>query len=406
MDRKRLIAIVAFIAAAALLGFGVYWFFFRRPPAAIPPPPVLPEELLPGPGLPEAREGIPGVVEGVPGVLPTARPAKLPGVPRLTALPREELFIRDPAIGARADQSGNLAFYNDADGRFYRAGRDGKIALLSDEVFFNVERVTWSPVSDESILEYPDGSNIYYNFQTKRQVTLPKHWEDFSFAGAGDRIAAKSIGFSPENRWLVTANPEGSGVSLVAPLGDNGDKVTVDWSPANQIVALSLTGEPLGGDREEVLFIGLHGENFKSTIVEGRGLQSRWSPDGKKLLYSVYSARSNFKPELWIVNAEGDDIGTGRRLLSIETWASKCSFADLRTVYCGVPEELPTGAGFAPALANSTPDRLWRIDTQTGARTEIPLQDPHIIDTLSITPDGRTLYFTDKNLSGVFQMNL
>jgi hypothetical protein len=309
-------------------------------------------------------------------------------------------------VGARADQNGNATFYNDTDGKFFRVGRDGRISVLSNDVFYQVEKVTWSPVSDESIIEYPDGSNIYYNFQTGRQVTLPKHWEEFSFSGGGDRIAAKSIGFSPENRWLVAANPDGSGVQLVAALGDNADKVTVDWSPSNQVVGLSRTGDAVGGDREEVLFVGLNGENFKSTIVEGRGLQSEWSPNGSQLLYSVYSARNDYKPELWIVNAEGDAIGSGRQLLAVETWASKCAFGDARTVYCGVPSQLPNGAGFAPSLADSIPDRLVRIDTQTGARSEIPLAGLHTLDTVSVSPDGKTLYFTDKTQDGIFQVAL
>lgn len=405
MDRKRLIILIAFLIATVLLGYGLYYFFFKKPAA---PPPSLPGavegEAEPG-RLPEAAPGLPR--EGVaPGALPTAAAARQEAIRRAQAQGEEVRLVTDDVIGARADKNGNASFYNNTDGKFYRVGRDGRITLLSDQVFYNVEHVTWSPVSDESIIEYPDGSNIYYNFQTRTQVTLPKHWEEFSFSAQGNQIAAKSIGFSPENRWLVAANPDGTGVKLVNALGENADKVTVDWSPSNHIVAMSRTGEPLGGDREEVLFVGLNGENFKSTIVEGRGLESRWSPDGNKLLYSVYSARNDYKPELWMVNAEGDDIGSGRRLLSVETWASKCAFGDARTVYCGVPTELPTGAGFAPALADTVPDRLLRIDTQTGARTEIPFVGSHTVDTVSVSLDGKTLYFTDKTQTGIFQVAL
>ena len=82
--------------------------------------------------------------------------------------------------------------------------------------FLWCRKVTWSPTQTASILEYPDGSNIYYDFDTKRQVTIPKHWEEFSFAPQGDRITSKSIGFSPENRWIVSANPDGTDVKIVA----------------------------------------------------------------------------------------------------------------------------------------------------------------------------------------------
>jgi hypothetical protein len=39
-------------------------------------------------------------------------------------------------------------------------------------------------------------------------------------------------------------------------MGENESKVTVDWSPNRQFIALSRTGDALGADREEVLFIG------------------------------------------------------------------------------------------------------------------------------------------------------
>ncbi len=74
-------------------------------------------------------------------------------------------------------------------------------------------------------------------------------------------------------------------------------------------------------------------------VVEGRDFREKWSPTGQKMLYSVYSIRSNFKPELWIVNAEGNNIGTGRKLLNLSTWADKCTFADDRFVYCAVHQK-------------------------------------------------------------------
>ena len=319
---------------------------------------------------------------------------------------RVAAVTNDPIRGASADATGALRFYSDQDGKFYRIGRDGTVTLLNDTVFYNVERVTWAPAGSASILEYPDGSNIYYNFDSKRQVTLPKHWQDFSFDTTGTKIAAKSLGLSPDNRWLVTANAEGTDVTLVEPLGENASRVAVDWSPNNQIVALSRTGEPLGADRQQVIPIGLHGENFRALTVEGRDLRSQWSPDGRRLLYSVYNAASNYKPELWIDAALGDTIGTDRRLLSVNTWADKCTFAGERYVYCGVPETLRVGAGLAPSSADFTPDRLFRIDLDSGVRTEVPMSEEHVIDTIFTEDSGQTIYFTDKRTSGVYRVDL
>ncbi|MBI5728574.1 MAG: WD40 repeat domain-containing protein [Candidatus Magasanikbacteria bacterium] len=406
MDKKRLIFLAVFVVMAIILGYALYRVFFAK--KAAPPllaPPITTKVPSRGDQFPEAPVG----------GRPTAGVTR-PGLPQAAVAPGQASvtpptgapvrLIDNAVVGVAANRQGGVQFYNGQDGRFYRIGADGRAELMSDEVFYNVQKVNWSPTNKETILEYPDGSNIYYNFETKKQVTLPQHWQDFSFAPQGEQIEAKSIGFSPENRWLIAANPDGSEVKTIEPLGNNADRVIVDWSPNKQIIALSRTGDGISVDRQLVLPIGTNGENFRGITVEGRGLQTEWSPEGKKLLYSVYSGRNDFKPELWIDNAEPDTLGTGRKLLNVNTWADKCAFADERFVYCGVPEKLRTGAGFAPQTADQTPDRLYKIDIQTGAKTEISLPDSetHVINTITIAPDGKYLYFTDKTRQGVFRV--
>ncbi len=407
MDKKRIIFGIVFLVVAILLGYllyKVFWaeekFTFKRKTVEEVPD----ETEFPTAG---AGEGITTVVTP-PGELPSA--ISIPSKKGLLdkALPSYPITrkVDAPIMGATLDRKGAAKFYNQTDGKFYRLSNDGSVKEMSDEVFYNVQNVTWSPTNEESIIEYPDGSNIYYDFNTQKQVTLPKHWEDFSFSKLGDKIASKSMGLSPENRWLVTADPEGKGVQLIEPMGEYAHKVNVDWSPNQQIVATSLTGDPLGADRQKVLFVGLHGENFRSTIIEGRGFESKWSPEGKRLLYNVYSSRSNFKPELWIVNAEGNSIGSGRKLLNLNTWQDKCTFNGERFIYCATPVEMQIGAGFAPGLSDHTQDQIYKIDLETGIKTQVPVTEFHVIDSMFVGDDGDTLYFTDKQISGLFSISL
>ena len=214
------------------------------------------------------------------------------------------------------------------------------------------------------------------------------------------------MGLSPESRWLITFNDDGTGSKLIEPMGNNADKVIVDWSPTRQTAAFSMTGQALGADRREILFIGLNGENFKSTIVEGAGFEPTWSPTGQKLLYSVFSTRSNYKPELWVVNAYGDDIGSARQSLAINTWANKCTFAGDKILYCAVPRDLPQGAGMLPELAAGLKDDLYKIDLQTGLKTNIPLGDEYTVKDISFDSANNKLYFTDTNKNGVFNVKI
>ncbi len=412
MDKKRILLIILFFLTTILFGYAIYRVFFAKTSGTSTD--TADGDITTG-AFPTAGEGAPGTTGGgdEDAALPFSDISIGTGIlddGAFTDADAPPLVgnITEQPIGSVGIGSGGTAkFYNKTDGKFYRIGADGTPEELSDATFYNVSNVEWSPAREEAIIEYPDGANIYYNFDTKKQVTLPRHWEEFSFHDSGNQITAKSMGFSEENRWLIVSDPEAKNVASIEPLGQNANRVIVDWSPSGQVLALSRTGQPLGSDRQEVLLIGQYGENFKSIIVEGRDLRATWSETGEKLLHSVYSARSGYIPELWVVGAQGDAIGAGRKLLGVNTWADKCTFADDRYVYCGVPTSIDKGAGFVPELADNTPDELLRIDTQTGLKQPIQTDGINTIDTIFIGgEDGNTLYFTDKNKSGLYSVNL
>jgi len=387
---KKIALVLLFIAITIGFGFLLYRIIFG--PAAEEVPPEVIVNVPPEGGLPPAAPGTPGVVvPGAPEELPAVSPIAEGGVTQVTPV------APTPTTGASLSTDGTLNYYNRADGKFYKLNADGTVTTLSDRQFFNVDNATFSPVGDTAILEYPDGSNIFYDFGTGKQVTLPRHWEEFDFNPNGSSIVAKSIGIDEANRFLITSNPDGSGAIPIQELGANADKVQVAWSPNNQIVATSTTGRPFGVDRREIYFIGQHQENFRSMIVEGLNFEPQWSPSGEQLLYSVAGSISDYKPRLWIVDASGDNIGLNRRMISVDTWADKCTFADTETLYCAVPTDLPRGAGLQPAVADDTPDEIYRIDLVTGLQTRVAIPEgSHTVETLMLTPDGSSLYFTDK----------
>ncbi len=405
---KRFLLIVGLLGIAFVISFALYNVFKKGQPGAPTQPGGIgpggvPSGILPGAGFRATTTGGEGV--SGPGILPSAN---------IVIGSANENYYRPAAVTKLISENavfpslsnGSVRFHNETDGKFYSLGPDGKMRSLSDQVFYNVQNVVWAKTANKAVIEYPDNSKIIYNFETKTQTTLPKHWENFSFSPDSTELAAKSLGLAPENRWLITTKDDGSGAKLIEPLGNNADKVTMDWSPSRQTVAFSQTGEAQGADRKEILFLGLNGENFKSIIVEGLDFQPQWSPTGQKLLYSVDSARSDFKPELWIVNSYGDNIGAGRQLLQVNTWAKKCAFADDSTLICGVPRSLPEGAGMSPAIAADTPDDLYRIDIKTGIRTPLPLDRNYTIDSISYDATGRKVIFTDHHQTGAFQVAL
>lgn len=399
---KRILQIAGFILSVIAIGVAIWRVFFRgfvTPPATVAPPT---QSTAPGTGLPSA-----GIAPPITGI--TAPSSTVPVAPAAIAsggLTKTSAIGNAPVLSPSLGTSGALQYYNRLDGKFYRLRPDGTPELLSDQIFYNISNITWAPNRNQAILEYPDGSNILYNFATRTQITLPKHWQQFTFSPRADQIAFLSLGEDQDSRWLAVAQPDGSGSRPVEVLGTNASKVQVAWSPNEQIIAFAKTGTPQGFGEQEILMVGKQGENFRSLLVNGMGFAGQWTPDGR-ILYSTSAADNDWKPQLWIVDGSPDRLGANKTPLGITTWADKCAFSGATTIYCAVPETLPRGVGLYPAAAGNAPDRLWRIDTATGTREQIAIpSENHTIDTIVITDDGRQLYFTDKISGQLYKINL
>ncbi len=413
---KKIFLIIGFLALIVLIGYFIWRLFFQT---AITTPTGTEVTGTPG-GLPSAGLGTGSTTEQTgPGGFPigsepgATTPTPGTGVPNLNepnpiavgGVTKTELVNQAPSLDPTVSKNGGIQYYDQGDGKFYTIGPDGKKIALSDKVFHSVSNVTWAPDKNKAVLEYPDGSKTLYNFSTQKQVTLPAHWKDFSFSPSSDKIISKSIGLDPGNRWLVVANDDGSQAKALEEIGTQDATVYPSWSPNNQIVAMYTQGVDF--DRQEVFFVGLNGENFKSTIVEGRGFQSQWSTDGSQLLYSVYNTRDNLNPRLWIVDANGDTISQNRTSLDIQTWANKCTFATKTEIYCAVPDNLEKGSGLFPELADKTQDSLYKIDLTTGTQKLIAVPSGAYNISQIVVPDNQDyLYFTDKFSGSIYKVKL
>lgn len=420
---KKIFILLGFIAVCLLLGILIWKTFFSGEVS------LLPGQSSPtggGSALPGAQPGSGQIVEGGPTTVPGSNniagqnegvnTGVRPSVPGRGSesisnsaqggLTKTQAVTSEPVLNPVSAKNGNgVQYYNQADGKFYRLDANGEVKTLSDQVFHNVENVVWAPDPQKAIIEYPDGSKILYNFSTNKQATLPKHWEDFSFSPDSNQISAKSLALDAENRYLITANEDGSKAKAVEYIGTNDKDVQVNWSPNNQVVATYNKG--LDFDRKEVFFVSANGENMKSMVVEGRGFTSKWSTTGEKILYSVYSSSDGLRPRLWIASAQGEAIGANRRSLDLSTWSDKCTFASNDRLYCAVPKNLPKGAGLFPEVADQTNDELYQIDLSTGAQKKIAVPDGNYnISQIIIPENNNALYFTDKNTGKLYKINL
>ena len=166
---KQVFFITGFIVIVLAMALGLYWFFFRSKP------PTSPTEIQPGVSGQLPQTGSTTTTATAPTTTPSGFPTAQ-GVPRDLTLPtgvprtgRTRVLIPGVMRSLSMSAQGARA-YNPADGKFYRITPDGQATPLSSQVFFNVESVDWGNRSDKAIINYPDGSNILYDFTTDKQA--------------------------------------------------------------------------------------------------------------------------------------------------------------------------------------------------------------------------------------------
>lgn len=315
------------------------------------------------------------------------------------------------AFAAPGTTGSGLRYYDNNEGKFFRLDPNGNPQELSNQIFPKAKDIAWSPKGNKAIITFPDESKVMYDFDQQSQVTIPKEWDDVQFSPGGDKIAFKNMSSEESSRWLAVSNPDTSEVELIEPLGDNGRDVAINWSPNAQVVALFR--QSYSGEAQEAFLIGLHGENFKSLLTEGRGFEGQWSPTGEQLLYNVYNASTNYNPNLFLVDASGDSVGANKIDLGLQTWSSRCAFSPSSpTLYCAVPRSMPLGSGIYPEAATATNDSIYEIDMNTGSKSVLALPTfssgsrDYAVTSLILSDNEQTLYFTDSVSGNVYSLQL
>jgi hypothetical protein len=400
---KKIALIIVFLFIIFLMAWFLYAVFFApaRPAIIIEQPdPVSPGGLpLVGDGTSDRPVGI-DPTTGLPSTaadLPFVRTEDLAEIESTTVVDQQVMSVSK-------SKNGSMVYYNKDDGKFY-SYLSGEIEPLSDKSFYNVEDIAWSARGDRAIIEYPDGHNIFYDFNKQKQISLPKELTDFSFDSSGEKIAAKVISDFPDNNWIVTTNFDGSGVYFVEHLGEKSFDVQIDWSPAGEIVATYREG--IDFERQEVYPIGQSGGNIKSLVTDGRGFESQWSPQGDFSLYSVYNTSSGYRPKLYLADMGGDWTGSYKIDIGLNTWSDKCVFADnSQKIYCAVPEELPELAGIFRELSDDVQDVFYEINLVTGSKKMIAVPDDVNATGLQISSDKNTLYFINSMSGNLEEISL
>lgn len=314
----------------------------------------------------------------------------------------EQVISNRVSAGNFRASNNQMLYYDSAQQSFYKLTAGGELTKLSNRKFYAVQNVTWSPTKNQGILEYPDETKVLYDFDKDKQLaTLPKQMKDFSFSYNGNKLSSKWIGDYSDDNYVISSDPNGANFKFVEPMGDKADDVANVWSPDSEILATYR--EQIDGIRQEIFFINEYGKNIHSLTVDGTGFEGVWNPSGKKLLYNVFSAKTDFNPVLWVATGKTDELGGGKRYIGLNTWVDKCSFSNTNDdlVYCAVPDYLPTGSGWYPEFADELPYSIYKINVSTGHKERVA--EPVVngtrvsIDQIFLNKGDEKIYYTDSN---------
>lgn len=396
---KVILRVIALFVVAGAIGTGLYFLFFASKPSVIETPDETPSTGNGGslPSSPDAENG--GNTGGGTETPGDSGTGSLPSSPVADGGPTTNYILTTSAVVApTVTGSGTVAYYDPGDGHFYTIDRNGSAKLLSDASFAEAESVTFSDSADEAVIEFPDGSNVAYNFNTGKQVSMPSHWEDFAFSGDGTSIATKSVAADPSARALVITSADGSTTKVVAALGSNQNLVDANMSPDGSVVAFSKTGDSGSAfGQQEIYMIDQEGNASGVLLVNGSNFTARWSPDSGHILYSVADASDDYRATLWYADKDGDRKTGTRQAVGLRTSADKCTFASNTTVYCAAPKEMPADGGASPSLITANDD-VYRIDLNTLRVTLVATPSVATrMSNLSVGQNGSTLYYTDKS---------
>jgi hypothetical protein len=354
------------LVSALVIGFIIYWVFFR---SLLQPT----EQQVNINGQLYNINQLPQIIDNFNGIIPENANITLPTVDPVANggnTLSQTIYNNDAQAVTLSGDGSSVQYYDPITDQFYTIDANGNITLLDEAKFPGVVDVTWSNESDKAVLELEDGFKVLYDFTQDKQYTLNKDMNEFDFAPNDNQLSFKYTPVNEEERWLGVANTDGSGALGIEPLGDNEELVNAQWSPSGQSVG--VMHEYIDDQRQRVIPLGFKGENFKQFLVSGRGFDYRWTTDGQQMLYSVYSADSNYNDTLYLVDSLGDQIGQNNHALGLNTSVDKCTFTDNGdAVYCAVPVDPPTGGGIAPATLNQVPHDIYRVNLVTGQTEKI-----------------------------------
>lgn len=255
--------------------------------------------------------------------------------------------------------TGDIMFYEKNTGKIFEVNIKSKTEkTLSDKILPNFLSADWSPDRKSSLLSFVSGEGMrfsYFNLNTLEEKELDSKVRSITPSHSGGLVAFYYLeNTASDTGKIALAEPDGSYPKKI--LDTRLKDIKLNW-PLPDVISLKTK-------YGEMFLLTQEGKLTKLTDIKP-GLQEKWSPSGKKLLFSTLEA-GEYEPGsmLWI-----KDIDSKAEIpLNLEGRGSACDWSiDDIHVFCAIKK--------SPSV-----DEIYKINSQTGvselaAEPDMPIQD-------------------------------
>lgn len=399
LNRKTLFLVIAGTAVLVLLAFAVLWYI-NRPDKAKTVRNLF--GILPQAGAPVGGGGvevsppaggetsITGGEEGDGGEVGGEEIAEV------------ELLqiVKKPVLGATLTADGaKIMYYARSGGKLESVDFSGENQeQISPLTIVGMFDVVWQKAKRKSIVSYSEDAAVKRFINTTATtgvVFLPE--------------AVRSVDFSPDSRSLAYLLRKGDVTQLVIATED-GKKPSVAYeTPISDFSLLWLAPKKIllqsapSNKAPGIAYLFDTGTKALEKIFSGMsGAMTIASPDGNSLLSSFM--QDNGSIALSLANQKGEN----GRAITPATFAEKCVFAkDAKTLYCAVSQNQAADLPDAWLRGDVAPeDQFVKIPMDTLIAEAISDKTQFDAINLFLSPDGKYLFFQDKNDLTLWRLKL
>jgi len=254
----------------------------------------------------------------------------------------------------------------------------GEVKRITNTTIPKIQETVWSNSGNNLVLRYLDGdtdnissfsakintsSSSADSIQEMTGVFLPSNLKQLAINPKGDKIFGLVDKSDKSGTYGFTTNLDGSGKKVIfdSPIS----YWNISWPKENII---TFTTKPNYRDVGLLYFFNTQTYSMDRIIGNVTGMSTLTNKDASLVAYS-YSMNNAFYLDVY------DVTNKISKNLNVTTLADKCVWGSNNTkiLYCAIPKTI-TLNNYPDAWYQGTAsfsDNVWKIDTNTGAMTEI-----------------------------------